>query len=270
MRCRSSLRFGRRVRCSVALGVATAATAYRRGFNLTTRSINRARREVELPPVRSTLEQFCRADRLLVLTSPSFDFVPPGLPAHAVYIGTPMPRPKPSGWQPPPGDGPLVVVALSTTFQNQSALLERIAAVLGTLGVRGLITSGAIDPMSLRVPANVTVARHIPHVDVLPHARIVVTHAGHGTTIAALAHGVPVLCLPHGHDQPGIAARASAAGAGIRLSKGASVDKLTRTLQRLLDDPSFSDAAGRLAEAIAAEGDGADHGADELEALLSL
>ena len=54
----------------------------------------------------------------------------------------------------PPGDEPLVLVGLSSTFMDQSAAIERIAQALGALPVRGLITTGpAIDPESIAAPA---------------------------------------------------------------------------------------------------------------------
>ena len=41
----------------------------------------------------------------------------------------------------------------------------------------------------------------------LPHAALVVTHAGWQTINAALADGVPLVCVPDGRDQPDNAAR---------------------------------------------------------------
>lgn len=247
-------------------------------FQRTAPRLNAERAAVGLPPIASAVEQFLRADRVLVLTSPSFDVVPAGLPAHATYVGAPMPRPSPraggaggdssgsSEWS--DSTAPLVLVSLSSTFQDQGALLGRIVASLGRLPVRGLVTTTAIDPATIAAPApNVEVTRYARHVDVLPHCRVVVTHGGHGTTIAALAHGVPVLCLPHGRDQPGVAARAVASGAGIRLAKGASTERIVAAVRRLLDDPSYLAAAKRLAGRIAAEGDGADNAATALEAI---
>ena len=43
-------------------------------------------------------------------------------------------------WTPPPGDDPLVLVALSSTFQDQGACLQRIVDALATLPVRAVVT----------------------------------------------------------------------------------------------------------------------------------
>ena len=69
------------------------------------------------------------------------------------------------------------------------------------------------DPASLAPwPANATVERFVPQVDVLPHCSVVVSHGGSGTTYGALAHGLPLLMLPHAADQFDNVAAARAAG----------------------------------------------------------
>jgi MGT family glycosyltransferase len=244
-----------------------ASAAFAAGFEFSRPAVNGTRRQLGLPPVRRAIDQFIRADRLVVLSSKAFDFVPTRLPGNAVYVGAPSPRPQ-GRWLPPPGDGPLILVSLSTTFQNQRSLLARLAAELQPMAVRAVITTGPIDPVGLPSGGNLTVERHLPHADVLPHAALVITHAGHGTAMAAMSHGVPALCLPHGRDQPDIAARVVAAGAGLRLSKRSSSDALRQAICALLDEPRFTEAARLLSRRIAAEGGGTARAADELELLL--
>ena len=57
---------------------------------------------------------------------------------------------------------------------------------------------------------------------VVPGASVVVCHAGLGTIMAALRHGVPVLCIPLGRDQHANAAAVVAAGVGRALDRDAS------------------------------------------------
>ena len=112
-----------------------------------------------------------------------------------------------------------VLVALSSTFQDHAACLQRIVTALGTLPVRGLLTTGpALDPASVRAPANVKVVRSAPHAHVLEHASAVVTHGGHGTVIKSLAAGVPLVVMAHGRDQADNAKRVTTRGAGIARS----------------------------------------------------
>jgi MGT family glycosyltransferase len=155
-------------------------------------------------------------------------------------------------WTPPPGDAPLVLVGLSSTFMDHADHLRRIAAALGDLPVRGLVTTGpAVDPREIEAPANVQVVRSAPHSQVLDHAAAVVTHAGHGTVIKALAAGVPLVCLPLGRDQLDNAARVAAHGAGLRLRPKAKPQAIAKAVRRVIDDPSFADGARRIGAAIA-------------------
>ena len=82
-------------------------------------------------------------------------------------------------------------------------------------------------------PPNVRVERFVPHSPVLDRAACVVCHAGMGITQKALAHGVPVVAVPFGRDQPEVARRVEVAGAGVRLP----ARKLTRARLR---EPPFA------------------------------
>jgi UDP:flavonoid glycosyltransferase YjiC (YdhE family) len=158
-------------------------------------------------------------------------------------------------WESPWPDGddrPLVVVGLSTTQQAHDLLLERIVAALGTLPVRALVTTGGATIRSTP-PANVHIARFVPHAQVLPRASAVVTHAGLGTVHAALAHGLPLVCLPIGRDQPDNAARVKWHGAGLRLSPKSSPAVIRAAIERVLGEPAFATSARRLAAAFADE-----------------
>jgi UDP:flavonoid glycosyltransferase YjiC (YdhE family) len=131
-------------------------------------------------------------------------------------------------------------------------LLERIAAALGTLRVRGLVTTGGAT-LGSTPPDNIHVARFVPHAQVLPEAAAVVTHAGLGTVHAALAHGLPLVCLPIDRDQPDNAARVARHGAGLRLSPTSAPAVIRAAVDRVLRDPGFAASARRFATAFAEE-----------------
>jgi UDP:flavonoid glycosyltransferase YjiC (YdhE family) len=84
---------------------------------------------------------------------------------------------------------------------------------------------------------------------VLPEAAVVVTHAGLGTVHAALAHGLPLVCLPLGRDQPDNAARVEWHGAGLRLSPDSSPVVIRAAVERVLREPAFAASARRLSAA---------------------
>ena len=65
-----------------------------------------------------------------------------------------------------------------------------------------------------RVPGNHAV-RYAPQLELVKRAAAVVTHAGLNTTLESLAEGVPLVAIPQGNDQPGVAARIAHHGAGV-------------------------------------------------------
>jgi UDP:flavonoid glycosyltransferase YjiC (YdhE family) len=126
------------------------------------------------------------------------------------------------------------VLSFSTSYMNQQALAQSVLDALGGLPVRALLTAGpALETHALRLPANARMVDYVPHRTVLPHAALMVTHAGWQTVNAALADGVPLVCVPDQRDQPDNAARVVACGAGVRVSKRASPAKLRRVIAAL-------------------------------------
>jgi MGT family glycosyltransferase len=235
---------------------------------------NQARRAAGLAPLatgRELVGQFHAADLRLMQTSRAFDFPIDPPPANVRYVGPVLDDPDWAGdWRSPwPDDDtrPLVVASLSSTYQNQRGALQRIITALGTLPVRGLVTLGpTMARERFDVPPNVVAVATAPHARVFPHAAAVVTHAGHGTIMRALAHGLPLLCLPMGRDQDDNAARVVHAGAGLRLRRSASPPRIAAALRRLLHEPAFRAHAERLGHIIRDDA-AADRAVAELEAV---
>src|SRR4029077_20069934 len=96
--------------------------------------LNRTRAGVGLPPVRDLPGLMARADRILVCSSPSYDFGSGSVPAN-VRSGGPTREDTPAQrsadrWAGPPPQ-PLVLVGLSSTVMRQEGLLQRAADALG-------------------------------------------------------------------------------------------------------------------------------------------
>ncbi|HEX8983730.1 MAG TPA: nucleotide disphospho-sugar-binding domain-containing protein [Ktedonobacterales bacterium] len=233
--------------------------------------LNEVRAASGLRPLTSVFEQFAHADRLLILSSQTFDFPATALPANVRYIG---PQLEDANWVAPwqsPTAGndhrPLVLVSLSTTYQRQEEVTRRIVAALATLPVRGLVTLGpALNKDNFTFPPNVSAETYIPHILVCPQVDLVVTHAGLGTVTTALNFGKPLVCIPMGRDQGDNAARVVYRGAGIQCASTASVNDLRSAIQRALNEPRFREGAQRIADGMAREG-GPAVGVAEMERL---
>jgi MGT family glycosyltransferase len=249
-----------------------------RAFNAITRRfsakglpvLNQVRAEHGLAPLDRWDDQLLGVEEILVMTAAELDFSSRGkLPANVHYVGPAFEPFEPAWSSPWPAENhePLVVISVSTSYMDQSALVQRVLDAVAPLKVRALLTAGpAIDPAVLRMPPNARAATFVPHRDVFPHASLVVTHAGWQTVNAALADGVPIVCIPDGRDQPDNAARVVEARAGVRVKKSATPEKLRQAIERALADPALQRGAAAMAEALGAS-DGSQAIADRLERL---
>jgi MGT family glycosyltransferase len=242
-----------------------------RAWNKGLDRVNNLRNSYGLEPISDIWDQIRQANKVLVLTSRSFDF-PAELPSTVHYVGAVLDDPEWAAdqpWTPPAGDGPLILVAMSSTFQDQTDCLQRVIDGLATLPVRGIVTTGqAIDPKSLRPRINVAVVSAAPHSEVLKHTKAVVTHGGHGTVVRSLAAGVPMVVLPQGRDQADNAARVTARGAGVTLKASASSADIADSVRLILNDACFRQAAERMGQVIRADTESGTL-VTELENLLS-
>ena len=165
---------------------------------------------------------------------------------------------------------PAVLVSLSTVrFKALVDTWQRVLDAIDGLPARVVATTGpAVDPAELRIPPGVEVQRWLPHAEVLPEMSVVVGHGGHGTTMAALAHGLPLLVLPvEGKtDQPFIGRAVERVGAGRTLGRRSGPAAIRAALEELLADGPHRAVAAGLGERIRAD-DGRRRGADLLEEL---
>jgi MGT family glycosyltransferase len=242
----------------------------RRFFAAGLPDLNRARAEHGLDPLTDWYDQLRTAREIAVMSAPELDFSSRGRLAENVrYVGPafePFEQPWRSPW-PAGNDDPLVVISFSTSYMNQRAAVQRVLDAVAHLQIRALLTTGpALDRSSLRIPANTHAAPFVAHRSVFPHASLVITHAGWQTVNAALADGVPIVCIPGGRDQHDNALRVLAAGAGVRVGKHASPRRLARTITRALADPDLKRGAQRMAEALG-RSDGAIAIAEALERI---
>ncbi len=128
------------------------------------------------------------------------------------------------------------------------ALADLDANVLMTVGRR-------VDPDQLSPwPANAHVESWWPQDAILARAAAMLGHGGFGTTMGALAAGVPQVVVPmFSFDQAVNGRHVAAVGAGITLPAGpGEVPRAAGELRRVLTEPSYGDCARAMAGDIAA------------------
>jgi UDP:flavonoid glycosyltransferase YjiC (YdhE family) len=191
------------------------------------------------------------------------DICPPSLAGETVPDGTATylrrpATPTPAGpqplWQSARPDSPNVYVTLGTVLDERD-LLRLLLDALADVNCNVLMTVGrGGDPASLAPwPANAMVERFVPQADVLPHCNVVVSHGGSGTTYGALAHGLPLLMLPHAADQFDNAAAARAAGvAEVLIGREITATAIGSAVEALLSEARYAMRAHEIAAEIAA------------------
>ena len=202
------------------------------------------------------------AGQVLVLVPPGFD-IAYRFPPNTSNVG-PVTDPDPS---PPlstrmtellaePGK-PWVLLSLGTTLQGQAMALPRILEAVAQLPIRVLLTlGGVLQPGAINSPPNVTVCEFIPHELLMSHMAAVVSHGGLSTVTAALAAGVPLVCIAQGRDQPDNVKRVVASGVGRAVDKNAPPTEIAAAIEGVLTDPSVLNKTNHFANVIAELGRG--------------
>jgi UDP:flavonoid glycosyltransferase YjiC (YdhE family) len=201
--------------------------------------------------------------------APLLSLVPPGFddgPAIQRFRDAlpPAAPPLPAWWE--NADDPLVYLTFGSVTGSLPffpALYHRALEALAPLPVRVLLTFGRdADPAGLgTLPANAHAEPWLPQHDVLPHAAAVVSHGGYGTTLGALAHGVPLVLVPlFAGDQWRTARRVADVGAGLVLQDGERrvfdppgpglIAALPAAVQDVLADSRFGETAQRFGREI--------------------
>lgn len=147
---------------------------------------------------------------------------------------------------------------LSTGVENLGVLLDAVAK----LEARVLLTTGpTIEPEQVRTDASAVVVRQwVDQADVMASASVVVCHGGSGTTLGALAAGVPLVVVPQFVDQYANAVVVERAGAGLVVDRGGrrgplsppDAEPIRQAAATLLADSRYRVEAERIAEEFSA------------------
>ena len=144
---------------------------------------------------------------------------------------------------------PLIYASLGTLQNAARDIFRKIAQACAGLDAQLVISlGGGLDTDALgRLPNDPLVVRYAPQLEIVKRAAAVITHAGLNTTLESLAEGVPLICIPLGNDQPGVAARVAAHQAGVVVSRRKlTVERLRSAIVAVLSEERYRAAACRL------------------------
>jgi MGT family glycosyltransferase len=120
------------------------------------------------------------------------------------------------------------------------------------------------------IPSNTIVVNSAPQIELLKRAALCITHAGLNTALESLAQGVPMVAIPIGYDQPGVASRIAHHGVGEFVEvEDLTVKRLSELIQRVRQDQKYYENA-RYFQKVIARTRGLDAAADVIERAFGI
>jgi MGT family glycosyltransferase len=149
---------------------------------------------------------------------------------------------------------PLIYASLGTLVNGLEEVYKHILKAVEPLQDFQVVLSIGknISPETLGpIPSNTIVVPFAPQIELLKRAALCVTHAGLNTVLESLAHGVPMVAIPIGYTQPGVAARIAHHGVGefIELDE-LTTERLGFVIKKVLQDRSYRERAAYFQQVI--------------------
>jgi rhamnosyltransferase subunit B len=218
-------------------------------------SLNRFRRELNLPPVSRVFRDWVHSPRRVVGLFPEWFASPqPDWPAALRLTG--FPQYDESDQQAlSPGlleflrqGAPPIVFTPGSANRQAAAFFRTAVEASARLNRRDVLLTRYPAQLPL-LPAHVHHETFAPLSALLPRCAALVHHGGVGTLAQGLAAGIPQLTMPMGFDQPDNTARLVRLGvAGWVGPSRFTGDRVARVLERLLTDPQIASACARWAK----------------------
>lgn len=105
------------------------------------------------------------------------------------------------------------------------------------------------------IPKNFIVKNYVPQTELLTYTKLFITHGGMNSVHEGLYNGIPLVVIPQSADQPAIAKQVESLGAGVQLHMNElTVEKLRESVELVLNNPSYKEAALNLKESFRTSG----------------
>ena len=205
-----------------------------------------------------------------VLAEPQPDWPPAPVVTGFPFFNRAIPMPSGLAEFLDRGDPPIVFTLGSAASGAPGAFYDESVKAAASLGQRAVFLVSQYAPVlsQSQLPAGMMVTEFAPHDALFPRAAATVHHGGIGTTGQALRSGKPMLVVPHAHDQPDNAARASRLGiARVLDAQKYTASRAAAHLRALLDIPSYRTRADDVGRTVREE-NGAKAACDVIERVL--
>jgi MGT family glycosyltransferase len=208
--------------------------------------------------------------RCVALLPRAFQIGADSIPDNYTFVGPVLSELELDGSWTKPDDRPVVLVSLGTVDNDVPRFFRLCVEAFSGLGWHVVLTTGGgVDPAELgEVPDDVEVHTWVPQLQVLAQASAFVTHAGLGSVLHGMYHGVPMIAVPPAAQQVLNAKRLDDLGLGVHLPMAeVTAAGLRETLLAVAADEEMAGRLDRMRELIARSG-GAAEAADIVEAEL--
>ncbi len=197
---------------------------------------------------------------ILTQTPKEFDFPDSSLPLQLRYLGplqADAPRaPVPFAWEQLDGR-PLVYASMGTLVNGSEVIRDALLQAMRALPeLQCVLTLGGseVPANHQNSPENIIVVKQAPQLDLLRRASLCITHAGLNTVLECLQLGIPMVAIPIGFDQPGVATRIAYHHVGETISlETLTADRLVELIRQVLHDPSYRRSTAHFKTLLAAK-----------------
>jgi zeaxanthin glucosyltransferase len=166
---------------------------------------------------------------------------------------------------------PLIYASLGTLVNALNNAYRTILEAVAKFPEMEVVLSVGrnVNPGDLgSIPSNAVVVSIAPQIELLKRAALCITHAGLNTALEALGEGVPMVAIPIGYDQPGVAARIAYHGVGEFVEVGnLTARHLSELIGKVTTNRGYRDKARWFQEVIA-KTRGLDRAADIIERVF--
>jgi zeaxanthin glucosyltransferase len=211
--------------------------------------------------------------KLAVITQTPKEFDFPGIPwpAQFHYTGpfhdNDGREPVAFPWKKLSGNR-LVYASFGTLVNGLQKVYKTVLRAVGQLPeIQVVLSVGKnVKPECLEtIPSNVIVVRTAPQIELLKRAALCLTHAGLNTALESLAAGVPMVAIPIGYDQPGVAARIAHHGVGEFVDiEDLAVERVRGLIEEVMNNERYREKA-RWFQKVIAETRGLDLATEVIE-----
>jgi MGT family glycosyltransferase len=140
------------------------------------------------------------------------------------------------------GNKPLIYISMGTIINQCMEFYKKAMEAFKNENCMVIMSVGNKTDIGLlgEIPGNFVVRNHVPQLEVLKSADVIICHGGLNSVNEALYYGVPVISIPQVNDQYMVSRQLVKLRAGLELKMEEITDEILRnSVKTVLTDPSY-------------------------------